>query len=63
VSLLRIIVWVILLFIAAKIIGSVLRFVRSMLSPPRDTIKSTTKNPEPYSNVEDVPYEEVPDKK
>ena len=62
-SLLRIIVWVILLFLAAKIIGSIFRFVRTMLSPPRNTIKSTTKEPEPYSNVEDVPYEEVPDKK
>jgi len=56
-------VWVILLFIAAKIIGSALRFLRTMLSPPRNTIKNTTKEPEPYSNVEDVPYEEVPDKK
>lgn len=62
-SLLRVIVWVILLFLAAKIIGSVLRFLRTMLSPPRNTIKSTSKKPDSYSNVEDVPYEEVPDKK
>lgn len=62
-SLLRVILWVILLFIAAKIIGSAIRFVRTLLSPARTTIKSTAKDPESYSNVEDVPYEEVPDKK
>lgn len=62
-SIIRIILWMIVVFIAAKIAGSVLRYVRKIISPPRVAAGNTDRGPESYHNVEDVPYEEVTEKK
>ncbi|MBI2428969.1 MAG: hypothetical protein HYV29_09290 [Ignavibacteriales bacterium] len=62
--LLRFILWMILFFIAAKIIGATIRYLRRTLTPNRH-IKDQQKrsNVEEYKNVEDVPYEDVSNKK
>ena len=62
--LLRYIFWLIVAFIAVKIAGEIIRYLRRLLTPNQHI-----KNPiqqqraEKYNNVEDVPYEEIPDKK
>lgn len=60
---LRIIIWVILLFIAIKIIGIAMRYVRKIMTPNRHISTKANKGPERYTNVEDVPYEEIPKNK
>jgi hypothetical protein len=60
---LRFIIWMIVVFIAAKIFGQVLRAIRLMLTPNRDV--RNLRNGTPFGrkrNVEDIPYEEVKDK-
>lgn len=62
--LLRFILWMILFFIAAKIIGTALRYVRRLLTPNKHIQDPGTRNNgKKYTNVEDVPYEDVSNKK
>ncbi|MEW5797389.1 MAG: hypothetical protein AB1728_00150 [Bacteroidota bacterium] len=62
--LLRFILWMIIVFIAAKIIGSTLRYLRRLATPNRHIKdqRHETKVDE-YKDVEDVPYEDISDKK
>jgi len=62
--LIRFIFWMIVAFIAVKIAGEILRYVRGLLYPNQH-IKNTIhqQRAEKYTNVEDVPYEEIDDKK
>jgi hypothetical protein len=62
-TLLRVIVWVIFIYLAAKLIGVMIRYVRRMMMPHHDSIKQRPKDKEQYPDVEDVPYEDIPDKK
>lgn len=64
----RFIFFIIVIYIIAKIIGVVLRFVRRLMNPGGFQQKPTSRNtagkkPVPYSNVEDVEYEDITDKK
>jgi hypothetical protein len=60
---LRFIVWMIIFFVAAKIVGLVIRSVRLMLKPNKDILNRGTAAPFRRSNsVEDIPYEEINDK-
>ena len=62
--LIRFIFWMIMVFILVKIAGEIFRYLRRLLNT-----NLHIKNPiqqqraEKYTNVEDVPYEEIPDKK
>lgn len=60
---LRFIVWMIIFFVAAKIVGLVIRSVRMMLTPNKDVLNRRTAAPFRRANtVEDIPYEEINDK-
>lgn len=60
---LRFIIWMILIFIAGKILGQVIRYVRLMLTPNKDVLKHQPRSPFRRTNpVEDIPYEEIKDK-
>lgn len=57
---LRFIVWMIIIFIAGKIIGQVIRSLRLLMTPNRDVLTKSARSP--FSRrppVEDIPYEEV----
>ena len=62
--LLRFIFWTIIIFIAAKIIGSTLRYLRRIATPNRH-IKDHQRETkvDEQKDVEDVSYEDVSDKK
>ncbi|MGE5314093.1 MAG: hypothetical protein ACM3Q4_05320 [Acidobacteriota bacterium] len=65
---LRIILFIIAIYIIAKIVGAALHIVRFMsgAAEPKRTPKPEGPRPGskiPYSNVEDVDFEDLPDKK
>ena len=62
--LLRFIFWMIVAFIAVKIAGEIFRYIRRLLIPNQH-IKNhiQQQRAEKYTNIEDVPYEEIQDKK
>ena len=60
----KFIVYMIFVYIAAKIIGQLIRSVRILLTPNRN-IRSTvhrTQTPRSRREVEDIPYEEIKEK-
>ncbi len=60
---LQFILWMIFVYIAAKIIGQLLRTIRRLLTPNRDVQnRSTVKTTRRGKHVEDIPYEEIKDK-
>ncbi len=61
---LRFIVWMIIVFIAGKILGQVIRSVRLLMKPNKDVLTKTPRSPFSHrAPVEDIPYEEVKDPK
>lgn len=62
--LLRFIIWMIIMFIAVKIAGVVIRYIRELLNPNLHIKNSgRRKNIEEEHTVEDIPYEDITDKK
>jgi hypothetical protein len=61
--LIRFIFWMILSFIAAKLIGQFIRYIRQLFIPNQHIQDTSKQQVKKYSNVEDVPYEEISDKK
>ena len=60
---LRFIIWMIIVFIAGKILGQVIRSVRRLLTPNRDVRKHEPRGPfRPSHPVEDISYEEIKEK-
>lgn len=60
---LRFIFWMILVFIATKIIGQVVRSIRLLLTPNKDVLNRRAGAPSGRSQtIEDIPYEEIKDK-
>ena len=62
--LLRYIFWLIVAFIAVKVAGEIIRYIRRLLTPNKH-IKNhiQQQRAEKYTDIEDVPYEEIQDKK
>ncbi len=56
----RFIIWMIIVFIGAKILGQVIRSIRLLLTPNKDVlnrnVSSTCSKQKP---IEDIPYEEI----
>ena len=60
---LRFIVWMIIFFIAAKITGQLVRYVRLLFTPNKDILKHDQRSHGQTKNtIEDIPYEEIKDK-
>jgi hypothetical protein len=60
----RVIFYLIVMYVIAKILGEVLQFLRRMFSPRQSNIQSTQKKqPQKFENIQDVEYEEINDKK
>ena len=62
---LRFIVWIILIYVGAKILGVVLQFVRPFFDPSRKP-KSTVQDKQTkqqFDNVQDADFEDITDKK
>ncbi len=60
---LQFIIWMIFVYIAAKIIGQLIRIIRSMLTPNKDVMhRNTPTSFRGRKNIEDIPYEEIKDK-
>lgn len=61
--LLRYIIWLILIFIAAKIVGSIIIYIRKLLTPNQHIKdRGQDKKVGEYKNVEEIPYEDVSQK-
>jgi len=60
---LRVIIWIILIFIAVKIAGVLVRYVRMLMTPNRHIVDASTQPTERSTPIEDVPYEDVSDPK
>jgi hypothetical protein len=65
---LRFIFYIIVTYVIFKVIGIVLQFVRQVIKfsqpAPKPAKRATTGTPPmPYTNVEDVDYEDITDKK
>ncbi|MDD8017146.1 MAG: hypothetical protein PHP42_02110 [Bacteroidota bacterium] len=60
----RFIAWLIIGFILAKILGAVLRALRNLFqpAPPQHPVQPR-QGKQPYTNVQDIDYEDVSDKK
>lgn len=59
---------VVVVYIVAKVLGLVLQFIQIVMKYAQPDGKPRTRNtgsksPMPYSNVEDVDYEDITDKK
>jgi hypothetical protein len=60
----RFIIWMIIVFIVSKILGQMIRYVRLMLTPNRDILNHRKESPlNEKKPIEDIPYEEIKDKK
>jgi len=60
---LRFLAWMIIFFIAAKIVGQIIRSIRIALTPNKDVMNSKQQPSRRNGKiVEDIPYEEVKDK-
>lgn len=60
---LRFIIWIIIIFIAAKIISMVVRSVRLYFTPNKDVFtRKTQQRTKQAKEIEDIPYEEIKDK-
>jgi hypothetical protein len=62
---LRFIVWIILIYIFAKVIGVILQIVRPFFKPPqqpKSTVHAKKTNPQ-FDNVQDADFEDITDKK
>ena len=62
---LRFIVWIILIYIFAKVLGVILQFVRPCFSPrkqPQSTVHEK-KTKQQFDNVQDADFEDITDKK
>lgn len=61
--LLRFILWTILIFIAAKILGGILRYLRRALTPNLHVKNQRNQSKvEESKDVEDIPYEDISNK-
>jgi hypothetical protein len=62
--LLRFIIWMIIIFIAAKIAGVIIRYIRALITPNRHINNSRHQQTiKEEHSIEDIPYEDVTDKK
>ncbi len=60
---LRFIVWMIIFFVAAKITGRLIRYVRLQFTPNKEVLKHDQRSHGPPANtIEDIPYEEIKEK-
>ena len=60
----RFIIWMIVVFIAAKILGQTIRYLRLLMTPNRDVLTRKDRSPfEKKKPIEDIPYEEIKDTK
>jgi uncharacterized protein YneF (UPF0154 family) len=62
---LRYIAWIILIYIAAKILGTLLRFVRPFFQPklkPEPPVKEKMTKQQ-FDNIQDADFEDITDKK
>ncbi len=58
------IVLLIVIFIFAMITGKIIRYVRSLLTPNKDVRTHNRRSKEEHSRIiEDIPYEEIKEKK
>ena len=62
---LRIIVWIILIYILVKILGTVLQFLRPYFQPRQKSGPSVRekKTQQQFDNVQDADFEDITDKK
>ena len=60
---LRFIVWMIIVFVAAKILGQAVRYMRLLMTPNKDVQKrNSASHTDRKKHIEDIPYEEIKDK-
>ncbi len=61
----RLIVWIICIYILAKILGVILQFVRPFLEPPRKPQPTVQEKEtrQQFDNVQDADFEDITDKK
>ncbi len=62
---LRFIAWIILIYIAAKILGTLLQFLRPWFRPrqqPEPPVKDK-KTKQQFDNIQDADFEDITDKK
>ncbi len=61
---LRFILWMIMVLVAAKIVGQIVRYIRHLLTPNKDVLTRGGKSRDRSANrIEDIPYEEIKEKK
>lgn len=62
---LRFIVWIILIYIFAKVLGMVLQIVKPFFSPPQQPQSKVheKKTKEQFDNIQDADFEDITDKK
>lgn len=59
---LRFIIWMIVVYIAAKIIGTLIRSIRLYFTPNKDVFSPHSPSPlDRQKKIEDIPYEEIKD--
>lgn len=59
----RIIIWMIIIFIAGKIVGQLIRYVRLLMTPNRDVLNHKVHSSfNGKKTIEDIPYEEIKEK-
>jgi hypothetical protein len=61
----RFVIWLILLFILAKMLGVFIQWLRLILGPgpqPKDTVEQKG-NRQQFQNIEDADFEDISDKK
>lgn len=62
---LRFIVWIILIYILAKILGAVVQFLRPFFLPPKQSQPTVREKQtkQQFDNVQDADFEDITDKK
>lgn len=62
---LRFIAWIILIYIAAKILGTVLQFLRPLFQPKQkqETSVKDKATRQQFDNIQDADFEDITDKK
>jgi hypothetical protein len=59
----RFLAWMVIFFVAVKIVGQIIRAIRLALTPNKDILNSNQQSRTRSGKiVEDIPYEEVKDK-
>ena len=60
---LRFIIWMVIFFIAAKITGQLVRYVRLLFTPNKEILTHDRRSKGRTTNaIEDIPYEEIKEK-